>query len=195
MCCGTSAWSGHPAVGVRPGAYVFRLHDTGEVIQRFSLSEEQSCTARPTPSFIAPTCTTCWPPGRAQFDPDVVRLNHQVDRLHRERRRRRAALRRRHVGARRSADRRRRAEIGGARADVRRGARDLHRRRGLARRRADRAAADGPARTGHVGVHGPGRPRRLLLPARRHAAEFRRHRRDRRGLGGILDRQVAVGRS
>ena len=26
--------------GVRPGAYVFRLHDTGEVIQRFSLSAE-----------------------------------------------------------------------------------------------------------------------------------------------------------
>ena len=25
---------------MRPGAYVFRLHDTGEVIQRFSLSEE-----------------------------------------------------------------------------------------------------------------------------------------------------------
>jgi salicylate hydroxylase len=27
-------------VGVHPGAYVFRLHDTGEEIQRFSLSEE-----------------------------------------------------------------------------------------------------------------------------------------------------------
>lgn len=27
-------------VGVRPGAYVFRLHDTGEEIQRFALSEE-----------------------------------------------------------------------------------------------------------------------------------------------------------
>ncbi len=26
--------------GVQPGAYVFRLHDTGDVIQRFSLSEE-----------------------------------------------------------------------------------------------------------------------------------------------------------
>src|SRR5271166_2913355 len=26
--------------GVKPGAYVFRLHDTGEVIQRFSLSDE-----------------------------------------------------------------------------------------------------------------------------------------------------------
>jgi salicylate hydroxylase len=28
------------AVGVRPGAYVFRLHDTGEEIQRFALSDE-----------------------------------------------------------------------------------------------------------------------------------------------------------
>src|ERR1700754_740819 len=27
-------------VGVKPEAYVFRLHDTGEVIQRFSLSQE-----------------------------------------------------------------------------------------------------------------------------------------------------------
>ena len=27
-------------VGVRPGAYVFRLHDTGEELQRFSLSAE-----------------------------------------------------------------------------------------------------------------------------------------------------------
>src|SRR5215475_10180341 len=27
-------------VGVRPGGYVFRLHDTGEIIQQFSLSEE-----------------------------------------------------------------------------------------------------------------------------------------------------------
>jgi salicylate hydroxylase len=27
-------------VGVRPGAYVFRLHDTGEEIQRFALSDE-----------------------------------------------------------------------------------------------------------------------------------------------------------
>jgi salicylate hydroxylase len=27
-------------VGVHPGAYVFRLHDTGEVIQRFALAEE-----------------------------------------------------------------------------------------------------------------------------------------------------------
>jgi salicylate hydroxylase len=27
-------------VGVQPGAYVFRLHDTGEVLQRFSLSED-----------------------------------------------------------------------------------------------------------------------------------------------------------
>ena len=40
-CCGISASSRRSRrSGVRPGAYVFRLHDTGEVIQRFSLSEE-----------------------------------------------------------------------------------------------------------------------------------------------------------
>src|SRR5450759_2256731 len=27
-------------LGVRPGAFVFRLHDTGEIIQQFPLSEE-----------------------------------------------------------------------------------------------------------------------------------------------------------
>ena len=29
------------AVGVKPEAYVFRLHNTGEVVQRFSLSQEE----------------------------------------------------------------------------------------------------------------------------------------------------------
>jgi len=29
------------ALGVRPGAYVFRLHDTGEVIQEFALSADR----------------------------------------------------------------------------------------------------------------------------------------------------------
>ena len=47
MCCGT--WASRRrslAVGVRPGAYVFRLHDTGEVIQRFSLSQEHERARR-----------------------------------------------------------------------------------------------------------------------------------------------------
>ena len=50
------------AVGVKPEAYVFRLHDTGEVIQRFSLVPGASCTARLTRNFIAPTCTRSSPP-------------------------------------------------------------------------------------------------------------------------------------
>ena len=31
-------------VGVRPGAYVFRLHDTGEIIQTFALSDAHEAT-------------------------------------------------------------------------------------------------------------------------------------------------------
>jgi len=53
-------------VGVRPGAYVFRLHDTGEVIQRFPLSaEHERQHGAPISSCIAPTCMTCWRRRRA----------------------------------------------------------------------------------------------------------------------------------
>ena len=37
------------AIGVKPEAYVFRLHDTGEVIQRFSLSQEHERTLHGAP--------------------------------------------------------------------------------------------------------------------------------------------------
>jgi salicylate hydroxylase len=66
-------------IGVRPGAYVFRLHDTGEVIQRFSLSDEhlrmhgapytQMHRADLHDVLAARACT---------LDPDVVRLDHTV---------------------------------------------------------------------------------------------------------------------
>jgi glycine/D-amino acid oxidase-like deaminating enzyme len=46
-------------VGVQPKAYVFRLHDTGEVIQTFALSEEHRRQHGRTSSCIVPTCTIC----------------------------------------------------------------------------------------------------------------------------------------
>ena len=140
------------------------------------------CMARPTRSSTAPICTTSWRDRAREFKADVVRLNHRV------------------VGFTEDADGVELnfadgtsargdlligadgLEVGGAPPDRRRGAGDLHRRRRLAHHRADRTPADEFPRTGHVGVHGAGRPRRLLLSARRRAVEFRRHRRDRRRL-------------
>jgi salicylate hydroxylase len=65
------------AVGVRPEAYVFRLHDTGEVIQRFSLSQEELHGAPYTQLHRADLHDLLAARAR-EFDPDVVRLNHKV---------------------------------------------------------------------------------------------------------------------
>ena len=65
------------AVGVRPEAYVFRLHDTGEVIQRFSLSQEELHGAPYTQLHRADLHDLLAARAR-EFDPDVVRLNHRV---------------------------------------------------------------------------------------------------------------------
>src|SRR4051812_38493500 len=65
------------AIGVKPEAYVFRLHDTGEVIQRFSLSQEKLHGAPYTQLHRADLhdllAARAW-----QADPDVVRLNHRI---------------------------------------------------------------------------------------------------------------------
>ena len=97
------------AVGVQPAAYVFRLHDTGEVIQRFSLSRGARAAARRALHPAAPRrpARHCSPHRRRALDPGVVRLNHKVAGFAESDGRRRAALCRRHLGARRPADRRR----------------------------------------------------------------------------------------
>src|SRR5690242_20656687 len=64
-------------VGVKPEAYVFRLHDTGEVIQRFSLSQEQLHGAPYTQLHRADLHELLAARAR-QADPNVVRLNHKV---------------------------------------------------------------------------------------------------------------------
>ena len=67
------------SVGVHPGAYVFRLHDTGEEIQRFSLSDEHlrlhgapyTQLHRADQHEILAVCARA-------LDPNVVRLNSRV---------------------------------------------------------------------------------------------------------------------
>jgi salicylate hydroxylase len=65
------------AVGVKPDAYVFRLHNSGEVIQRFSLSQEQLHGAPYTQLHRADLHEILASCAR-QIDPDIVRLNHMV---------------------------------------------------------------------------------------------------------------------
>ena len=67
------------AAGVSPGAYVFRLHDTGEVIQRFSLSEEhEQLHGAPYTQLHRADLHDILAERARQADPDVVRLNRRA---------------------------------------------------------------------------------------------------------------------
>lgn len=66
-------------VGVRPGAYVFRLHDTGEEIQRFALSDEhERLHGAPYTQLHRADFHNILADRARAFDPDVVRLNHRA---------------------------------------------------------------------------------------------------------------------
>ena len=66
-------------VGVRPGAYVFRLHDTGETIQRFSLSEEhESMHGAPYTQLHRADLHEILARRARALDPGVVRLNRKA---------------------------------------------------------------------------------------------------------------------
>jgi len=63
-------------VGVRPGAYVFRLHDTGEEIQRFALSDEhERLHGAPYTQLHRADFHNILADRARAFNPDVVRLN------------------------------------------------------------------------------------------------------------------------
>jgi len=65
--------------GVQPGAYVFRLHDTGEVIQRFSLSEEhQRMHGAPYTQLHRADLHDILASTALRFNPDAVRLDRRV---------------------------------------------------------------------------------------------------------------------
>lgn len=67
------------AVGVRPGAYVFRLHDTGEELQRFSLAAEHERMHGQPYNQIHRADLHEFIAARARaFKGDVVRLNKRV---------------------------------------------------------------------------------------------------------------------
>ncbi len=66
-------------VGVRPGAYVFRLHDTGEEIQRFSLSDEhERLHGAPYTQLHRADLHEILAARVREFDSGVVHLNHKV---------------------------------------------------------------------------------------------------------------------
>ena len=80
MCCGDLGLEQQiRAIGVSPGAYVFRLHDTGEVIQRFSLSEEhEQLHGAPYTQLHRADLHDLLAARARAADPNVVRLNHKV---------------------------------------------------------------------------------------------------------------------
>jgi 2-polyprenyl-6-methoxyphenol hydroxylase-like FAD-dependent oxidoreductase len=66
-------------MAVRPGAYVFRLHDTGEEISRFSLAEEHERLHRaPYNQLHRADLHDLLAAKAREFKPDVVRLNTRV---------------------------------------------------------------------------------------------------------------------
>jgi len=67
------------AVGVRPGAYVFRLHDTGEVIQEFPLAEQhERVNGAPYTQMHRADFHQILVDKACEFRPDVIRLNKRV---------------------------------------------------------------------------------------------------------------------
>ena len=66
-------------LGVRPGAFVFRLHDTGEIIQQFSLSEEHERQhGAPYIQIHRADLHDLLAENARKLKPDVIRLNKQA---------------------------------------------------------------------------------------------------------------------
>ena len=66
-------------VGVRPRAYVFRLHDTGEIIDTFALSDEhERLHGAPYVQLHRADLHDLLLAKARDLKPDVVRLNHRV---------------------------------------------------------------------------------------------------------------------
>jgi salicylate hydroxylase len=66
-------------VGVRPGAYVFRLHDTGEELQRFALSEDHERKhGAPYVQLHRADFHEILAARAQSFKPDLIRLNHRL---------------------------------------------------------------------------------------------------------------------
>jgi salicylate hydroxylase len=65
--------------GVQPGAYVFRLYDTGEIIQQFSLSDEHELLhGAPYTQLHRADFHGLLTAKAREFNPDVIRLDRRV---------------------------------------------------------------------------------------------------------------------
>jgi salicylate hydroxylase len=66
-------------LSVRPGAYVFRLHDTGEIIGQFPLADEhERLNGAPYNQLHRADLHDLLAAKAREFNKDVVRLNHRV---------------------------------------------------------------------------------------------------------------------
>jgi salicylate hydroxylase len=66
-------------LGVQPGAYVFRLHDTGEVIQDFSLADEHRRQhGAPYVQLHRADLHELLATAACKLKPDLIRLNHRA---------------------------------------------------------------------------------------------------------------------
>jgi salicylate hydroxylase len=66
-------------LGVQPGAYVFRLHDTGEVIQEFPLAaEHQRQHGAPYVQLHRADLHELLAQAACKLKPDLIRLNHKA---------------------------------------------------------------------------------------------------------------------
>ncbi|MGI8527405.1 MAG: FAD-dependent monooxygenase [Pseudolabrys sp.] len=66
-------------IGVHPEAYVFRMHDTGEVLQQFLLAEQHERThGAPYTQMHRADFHELLAAKACEFDPDVVQLNRKV---------------------------------------------------------------------------------------------------------------------
>jgi 2-polyprenyl-6-methoxyphenol hydroxylase-like FAD-dependent oxidoreductase len=66
-------------LSVRPGAYVFRLHDTGEMIGQFPLAEEhERLNGAPYNQLHRADLHDLLAAKAREFDKNVVRLNHRI---------------------------------------------------------------------------------------------------------------------
>jgi salicylate hydroxylase len=123
-------------IGVKPGGYVFRLHDTGEIIQQFSLSEEHERQhGAPYVQLHRADLHEMLARAARQLKPDVIHLNRRATgfsedddgvTLHFA------------DGATARGD----ILVGADAPDRRRNSRDLYRRCGMARDHSSRAAAE-----------------------------------------------------
>jgi 2-polyprenyl-6-methoxyphenol hydroxylase-like FAD-dependent oxidoreductase len=137
------------AKSVRPEAYVFRLHDTGELIDRFALSEEHMKLHKaPYNQAHRADLHEILANAIQKMKPGIVHLNKRAT----------------HFEGRCSGWRGRR-QIRHPQSDRRCRTRRLYRRFRLADHRAEGQATAGLHGKGHVGLDGTGETRSLLLAA------------------------------